>query len=341
MTMAQVAAAAQQAERMAKQLRKEERRRRRLEERQRVLQEERERQQQQQTQQMLAATQSTNSVVSLGALNEAPHVVLGRAVLGQPAAPPSPTGSTRTSGDPSLFKVRLYVDTVSEQVPAIIAWETKNKMNVRLSQREPLFRAERGYYGAREEGRPYYAINVVEYRSMTRNLRGDTKTATMTLRVYYADELQSVKTRYDVNIKATLGDSGASFAALQTLSLHPKDSQVELGQRVFLGADPHHLLEGIAPSRRRRELPSLMFTPRVFSDISPPGANICWMNSGTRRLVQSMWGALRNQATADWTAYSAMLDAFNAEYYDAFQRAFGQGRHERLETRSRSGVQHL
>ena len=210
-------------------------------------------------------------------------------------------------------------------------------MTVQLSVREPRFRADRGFYGKREDGRPYFAVNMVQYRLLTRSMATTPKIATLTLKVCYVDDKRAVCAHYDVCVRARLGESG-TFNALDSMSLHPTKNQVvELGRRVF--APPHAGVDignGTTPTTRARVLPTLMFTPRVFSDVCEPDAHVCFLSTSTRRLVRAIWAALRHQATADWALYSGLHTKFCNEYYTTLSRAFDP----RRDARDMSPIRH-
>ena len=203
------------------------------------------------------------------------------------------------------FVISLYVDDIAPTTPAAIVWTFRKGAHVRLSAREPLFLAKRGFYGVVNTActalnRPYYALNVVRFASFRRIRRVNSPTVQLLFRVHY-DDCAVVRSRFDLSVIAE-HDGYENVTALGMMRLSLKDSQAAIGER--------DLSE---QGTRSRNLPTLMFTPQIFRSITRP--DMAWYNGrSARKLCTQVWSRLGELSASDWDRYTIAKGRFNSEY---------------------------
>lgn len=278
---------------------------------------------------------STSSVVRPAALpppsSAAPDVVMGRRV------PEAEEGSVRSGGTGGTaatgrsgasrrirFNLSRYVEEIPEVVPAFVIWVALKDGTVRLTAREPLFMARRGFYGqlnaaCTAERRPYYTVNVVAFRGpiaaeqpmegFARSNEG--RRRCLVFRMHYSDPDRDglVRTRFDVWITIEVDHSG-NLMRIERVSVRIHGSTEALCMREF-----HALPETRETTSRTqpRQLPMLMFTPELFKAIPRP--QMPWTTyPATRRQCMGAWQGLRDRAVEDWQMYARMKGDFERDY---------------------------
>ena len=233
-----------------------------------------------------------------------------------PAAPESEYSCADTTGS-LRFTIALYVDEIAPTTPAAVVWEFKKGAHVKLSAREPLFKATRGFYGVLNSActvarRPYYAINVAQFKGLARILDGAQQpvpTVQLAFRMFY-DDGGVVRSRFDLTIVVTV-DAWHNVTALGVMKLRLKGSQAVIGER--------NLAEG---GTRSRSLPTLMFTPQIFQSITRPEMGwLVWPSH--RKMCGQTWARLSELVATDWERYTIAKSRFQSEYSRNIARGEG------------------
>lgn len=243
-----------------------------------------------------------------------PPVVLGHAVPANEkryAAPTAPSAYADTEFDTNhsspQFEISLYVDDIKATTPALVVWKFIKGAEVRLDQLSPLFKATRGFYGVlnnacTEYHRPYYAINVIRYASRRRMKRVGAHAIELTFHCHYDDD-GTIRSRFDLTVEATHNGHNV-VVSLGRMRLRSHGSHVLIGER--------DLTQSVEPARSR-SLPSLMFTPTIFSSIARPDQS-CLTWGSSRRLVDQVWSRLSAMNVNDWERYTLAKNRFAIEY---------------------------
>jgi len=246
-------------------------------------------------------------------------VVLGRAI-------PRALRRAPTDGDESLYshgldsitstgtvsyRVNFYVDEVAATTPAAIVWSFAKNTRVQLSAREPLFVADKGFYGTPNNActvhtRPYYAINVVRFRCAIPVAGADLPTVDLVFRLHY-DDNGSIRSRFELSIVVNI-DEWSNVTRLVSVTLRLQASHVVIGTRRM-----------DEPRTRTRSLPELMFTPQIFQSISRPEAGLMtWTSS--RKMFGQTWARLSEISAGDWERYTLLKAKFHREYAALMRR---------------------
>lgn len=216
------------------------------------------------------------------------------------------------------FKVALYAEEIQENVPAIVVWRFKKGIFLRLSTREPRFRADRGFYAdtntaCTQVPRPYYGFNVVKLHAASaatnEPLPEDMPTPRnarrfeLVYRMHY-DESGRVRSVFELRVVVHATRDGGL--------LHLRLAQMRLkGQEHVLGERNLETLALQSPT----DQPTLMFTPQLFRNIATvPLGSIFLLCSWQRRLNREVWTALGQLSDRDWTQFNRIRQHFNREY---------------------------
>ena len=241
--------------------------------------------------------------------------------------PLSPSGSMYSSTTlgaqtETCFTVSLYVDDIAATTPAAVVWRFRKGAHVRLSDLAPLFKANRGFYGELNcactvHHRPYYAINVVQFKRRDRIKDALEPSSQLTFRIFY-DDSGVVRSRFDLTI-VVQHDHGNNIHALGVMCLRLKGASLVLAHR-DLGAE----------GSRSRTLPALMFTPQVFRSITRPEMP-CFAGPVSRKLSSQAWARLSELNAGDWERYTLAKGRFTTDYSRQMRANLGAG------TRSHNG----
>lgn len=216
------------------------------------------------------------------------------------------------------FRVALYADEIEERVPAIVVWRFKKAIFLRLSNREPRFRADRGFYAdmntaCTQVPRPYYGFNVVKLldaRTASHELELPDDIATprnarryeLLYRMYY-DEAGRIRSMFELKVVVHATPNGEL--------LHLRLAQMRLkGQEHILGERNLETLALQSPT----DQPTLMFTPQLFRNIHSVAIAFYFVRSWQRRLSREVWTALGQLSDRDWTQFHRIRQHFVREY---------------------------
>ena len=216
------------------------------------------------------------------------------------------------------FKVALYADEIEERVPAIVVWRFKKSIFLRLSNREPRFRADRGFYAdmntaCTQVPRPYYGFNVVKLleariASHESVLPDDIATPRnarryeLIYRMHY-EEAGRVRSMFELKVVVHATPDGGL--------LHLRLAQMRLkGQEHILGERNLETLALQSPT----DQPTIMFTPQLFRNIHSVTISFFWVQRWQRRLNREVWTALGQLSDRDWTQFHRIRQHFVKEY---------------------------
>jgi len=216
------------------------------------------------------------------------------------------------------FKVALYADEIEERVPAIVVWRFKKAIFLRLSNREPRFRAARGFYAdmntaCTQTQRPYYGFNVVkllEARAATQESALPDDIATprnarryeLVYRMHY-NEAGRVRSMFELKVVVHATSDGGL--------LHLRLAQMRLkGQEHILGERNLETLALQSPTDK----PTIMFTPQLFRNIHSVAISFFFVRNWQRRLSREVWTALGQLSDRDWSQFHRIRQHFVREY---------------------------
>ena len=115
-------------------------------------------------------------------------------------------------------------------------------------------------------------------------------------------------------------DSRGNVVCLRRLCVAQQGAAEVLMERDFPSTPTER-----ADQRAKRgpmEMPTLMFTPRLFEAVPRPGA--AWNVSGVSRAqCDFAWQRLAQTAREDWAVYSKLRARFSSEYEDSMRRLLG------------------
>jgi len=206
------------------------------------------------------------------------------------------------------FRITLYVDEIQAEAPAVVVWNFLKGTFLRLTAREPRFRAERGYYSESNTActptpRQYYGFNVVKLRSVkpVGTTEGGEKCVAVSFSLYY-DNHRRVRSVFVLTVYATQAFAG-SVGQLLTMQMQLKNQEHVVGERDL------QTLALQNPTTR----PTMMFTPQLFRNVSNP-SHSSFTRSGHRDVGREVWRLLGVITDGDWAHYQQIRKHFTQEY---------------------------
>jgi hypothetical protein len=206
------------------------------------------------------------------------------------------------------FRVKLYVDDIQSEAPAVIVWNFKKGAFLRLTEREPRFKAERGFYADSNTActrtpRQYYGFNVVKLKAVkvAGRTEGGEQCNSVAFTMYY-DNRRRVRSIFVLTVYVTQS-YGGSFDSLLTMQMQLKDQEHIVGERNL------QMLALQNPSER----PTMMFTPQLFRNISKPTIGRGFKRAH-REMGNDVWRHLGQTTDGDWAHYQQVRTHFTNEY---------------------------
>lgn len=218
------------------------------------------------------------------------------------------------------FRVALYAEDMEDQIPAVVVWRFKKSIFLRLTNREPRFKVDRGFYADMNTActstpRPYYGLNVVRFlaaklhaETSTIEVKADNtimpaaaKCYDVSYRAHY-EEGGRVKAAFDITVIVHADGSGG-LMQLCTASMRFKGQSQPIGQRNL----KHLALQ--SPS----EQATLMFTPQLFRNVSLPNIGFGF-RSWQKKLGKAVWISLGQLSDKDWIQFQRVRQHFVREY---------------------------
>lgn len=203
-------------------------------------------------------------------------------------------------------RINIFVHTLDCEASGVVRWEEKANAVIRLSSSEPYFRATAGWYGLSDildvglKG-PLFPIISVRYHRLVETPGGST--VTILLRA-----IGLFKQKVDLILVCRCDPISKSVTAILAVEIRQRDATTYLVQR--------RVQEQSLSLKKRSavKLPTLMFTPSLFRNVTQPAFNRYGMYGSNKSRVLQAWRHLSRVTDRDWVSYMKLRDSYVEGY---------------------------
>ena len=270
------------------------------------------------------ASNSNSSNTGPGSSSATAPVVVGRAVThdltssGTNARSDPLESAGASNEEHCAFRVDLYIDDIADNIPAVVVWRFKKGVYLKLTQREPRFKSDRGFYAEQNTActhspRHYYGFNVAKLHKVQKSKEvlpldmsaavvGGASLMDIVIRVHY-DNRGKIRSIFDLVVTVAVSGS-CDLRALISARMRLQHQEHVMGERNL------QLLALQHPSAA----PTMMFTPQLFRNIAMPSIGMTFRGTH-RELAKEVWRQLGTLTDRDWLQYQRIRTHFVNEYH--------------------------